>query len=137
MRHFAHQRGWTIMEEIEEPGVTAKTPDRPAFKRLMAKLATGDPKIEVVLVFKFDRWMRKVFDHLAVKKQLAQLGVRLISITEPVDDSAHGNLVEHMVASVNEFYSDSLAERVTIGMRKKVQLGGWPTSPRCSDRTAC
>lgn len=129
MREYARTRSWTILEEFEEPGVSAKTADRPALQRLLARVTTGIPKIDVVVVHKVDRWARKLRDHLMIQTQLSQAGVRLASATENLEDSAPGRLVEHMLASFAEFYSDNLASEVKKGMRQKVLKGGWPHRP--------
>lgn len=128
MRDYARQYGWLVAEEFVEPGVSAKTAERPVLQRLLARL-DEEPPIGIVLVHKIDRLARNVYDHAMIKSLLKRRGVRLVSVVENVDDSVSGQLVENIMASFAEFYSANLAEEVKKGMRQKVLKGGWPHQP--------
>ena len=129
MRDYARQRGWAVVEEFIEPGVSAKTTERPELQRLLARVSQGDPKVDIVVVHKIDRWARKLMDHVEIQARLSKAGVRLASVSEQLDDSASGKLIEHVFASFAEFYSENLANEVKKGMRQKVLQGGWPHLP--------
>ena len=49
---------------------------------------------------------------------LRRKGVRVVSITEQAEDTATGRLLEGIIESVDEFYSENLAEEVRRGMRE-------------------
>src|SRR5438477_12812799 len=55
MREYARQHDWKIVQEFLEPGVSAKTVDRPALQRLLSYVRDSEIRIEVVLVAKIDR----------------------------------------------------------------------------------
>ncbi len=59
---------------------------------------------------------------------LRRRGVRVVSITEHADDSPTGKLMEAIIESVDEFYSDNLAQEVTRGMREAASRGFWVSS---------
>ena len=59
---------------------------------------------------------------------LRRRGVRVASITEHADDSPAGKLMEAIIESVDEFYSENLAKEVTRGMREAASRGFWVTS---------
>ena len=46
---------------------------------------------------------------------LRRRGVRVVSITEQADDTPTGKLLEAIIESVDEFYSENLAQKVTRG----------------------
>jgi site-specific DNA recombinase len=129
MRDHAHQQGWTIAEEFVEPGASATTAARPVLQRLLARVADDDAKIDVVLVHKLDRMARNIEDHVTIRATLKRHGVRLASVTENVDDSVSGQLIENIMASFAQFYSGNLSNEVKKGMRQKVMQGGWPHRP--------
>ena len=52
----------------------------------------------------------------------------MVSITEHADDSPTGKLMEAIIESVDEFYSENLAQEVTRGMREAASRGFWITS---------
>ena len=63
---------------------------------------------EEVLVWKFSRFTRKREHAVAFKSMLRRRGVRVVSITEHADDSPTGKLMEAIIESVDEFYSENL-----------------------------
>ena len=129
MRQYARQRDWQIVEEFMEPGASARTADRPELKRLLGRCREATPRIDAVIVHKLDRLARNLADHVALRAFLTRAGVRLVSVSENLDDSVSGQLVEHIMASIAEFYSANLGEEVKKGMRQKVLQGGWPHLP--------
>ena len=54
--------------------------------------------------------------------------VRVVSITEHADDSPTGKLMEAIIESVDEFYSENLAQEVVRGMREAASRGFWVAS---------
>jgi DNA invertase Pin-like site-specific DNA recombinase len=128
MRGYARQRGWIVIEEFLEPGVSARTAERPALKQLLGR-CRENPKPDVVLVHKIDRLARNVYDHATIRAVLKQQDIRLASVVENVDESVSGELVENIMASIAQFYSGNLSEEVRKGMRQKVLKGGWPHLP--------
>ncbi len=59
---------------------------------------------------------------------LRRNGVRVVSITEQAEDTATGRLLEGIIESVDEFYSENLAQEVTRGMREAASRGFWVAS---------
>ena len=59
---------------------------------------------------------------------LRRKGIRVVSITEHADDTPTGKLMEAIIESVDEFYSENLAQEVTRGMREAASRGFWVTS---------
>ena len=65
-----------------------------------------------MLVWKFSRFTRKREHAVAFKSLLRRKGVRVVSITEQADDSPTGKLLEGIIESVDEFYSENLMPMV-------------------------
>ncbi len=59
---------------------------------------------------------------------LRRRGVRVVSITEQADDTPTGKLLEAIIESVDEFYSENLAQEVVRGMREAASRGFWMTT---------
>ena len=78
---------------------------------------------EVILVWKFSRFTRKREHTVAFKSMLRRKGVKVVSITEHADDSPTGKLMEAIIESVDEFYSENLAQEVVRGMREAASRG--------------
>jgi DNA invertase Pin-like site-specific DNA recombinase len=125
-QQYARERDWKIVETFIEPGVSARTADRPELQRLMARSRDRQPAVDLVLVHKLDRLARNVADHAAIRAILAKRKIRVVSVSENLEDSISGHLVENVLAAINEFYSANLSQEVRKGMRQKVLQGGWP-----------
>jgi site-specific DNA recombinase len=85
-----------------------------------------DRDVQVVVVHKVDRFARNLEDHVTVRALLRRLGVELVSVVEPLDDSPQGRLTEGIHALMAEFYSANLAAEIRKGMTQKAKQGGWP-----------
>ena len=59
---------------------------------------------------------------------LRKRGIRVTSITEHADDSPTGKLMEAIIESMDEFYSENLAQEVLRGMREAASRGFWVAS---------
>ncbi len=82
--------------------------------------------IDAVVVHKIDRLARNVEDHVAIRALLRRRGVALVSVTENVEETASGRLVEGIHALMAEFYSANLASEIKKGQDQKAKLGGFP-----------
>jgi site-specific DNA recombinase len=124
-RRFIADHGWELADEYVDRGESARTADRPQLQAMLARLAE-DPTIEALVVHKLDRLARNLEDHAAVRAALRKAGVQLHSVTESLEDSASGKLVEGILASIAEFYSANLGQEIRKGMDQKAAQGGWP-----------
>jgi site-specific DNA recombinase len=124
-RRFIAGHAWELADEYVDRGESARTGDRPQLQAMLARLAE-DPTIEALVVHKLDRLARNLEDHAAVRAALRKAGVQLHSVTESLEDSASGKLVEGILASIAEFYSANLGQEIRKGMDQKAAQGGWP-----------
>ena len=81
MREYAARRGWTIAMQVKEVGSGAA--QRQRREELME--AARRREIDVVVVWRLDRWGRSVTDLLATLQELEHLGVGFVSLTEALD----------------------------------------------------
>jgi DNA invertase Pin-like site-specific DNA recombinase len=124
LRHMA-ERGWNLAEEFTDAGESARTADRPMLKAMLRRVAEGG--VGVVVVHKIDRLARSMEDHVAIRAALRHAGVQLVSVTENIEETASGRLVEGIHALMAEFFSANLAGEIRKGMTQKAKMGGWPT----------
>src|SRR5581483_9124089 len=66
-------------------------------------------------------------DHAAIRAALRHAGIQLVSVTENIEETASGRLVEGIQALMAEFYSANLAWEIRKGITQKAKMGGWPT----------
>jgi DNA invertase Pin-like site-specific DNA recombinase len=74
-------------------------------------------EIDVVLVWRLDRWGRSVTDLLATLQELEHLGVGFVSLTEALDlTTPAGRAMAGLLAVFAEFEREILRERVRAGL---------------------
>jgi len=113
LREYAARRGWTVAMQIREVGSGAV--ERKARERLME--AARRREIDVVLVWRLDRWGRSVMDLLATLRELEHLGVGFVSLTEALDlTTPAGRAMAGLLAIFAEFEREILRERTRAGL---------------------
>jgi len=113
MRDYAAKRGWTIAAQIKEVGSGAS--QRELRTTLIA--AARRREIDVVLVWRLDRWGRSVADLVSTLQELQHLGVGFVSLTEALDlTTPAGRAMAGLLAVFAEFERDILRERVRAGL---------------------
>jgi site-specific DNA recombinase len=122
---YVAERGWNLADEFVDAGESARTADRPMLKAMLRRIVEGE--IGAIVVHKIDRLARSMEDHVAIRAALRRSGVQLVSVTENIEETASGRLVEGIHALMAEFYSANLASEIRKGMTQKAKMGGWPT----------
>src|SRR5471030_2366526 len=120
MREYAARRGWTIALQVREVGSGAAR--REAREKLLEAARRRD--IDVVLVWRLDRWGRSVTDLLATLQELEHLGVGFVSLTEALDlTTPAGRAMAGLLAVFAAFERETLGERVRAGLAHARQNG--------------
>jgi DNA invertase Pin-like site-specific DNA recombinase len=113
MREYAARRGWAIAPEVRE--VNSGAARRKAHEKILE--GARRRKIDVVLVWRLDRWGRSVTDLLATLQELEHLGVGFLSLTEALDlTTAAGRAMAAMLAVFASFEREILQERTRAGL---------------------
>lgn len=87
------------MEGYVDEGESARTSDRPEFLK-MIKRCRKDKTIDAVIVHKIDRFSRNNIDFYAYKAILKKEGVRLLSVTENIDENPSGEFIENVLMAM-------------------------------------
>jgi len=115
LREYAKQRGWMIAGEYVDQGVSGSKDSRPELNRLM--LDAKQRKIDVVLVWKLDRFGRSLKHLVNALAELEALGVAFVSLRDAFDlTTPAGRLMFGVVAAMAEFERDLIKERVKAGI---------------------
>jgi len=120
MREYAARRGWTIALQVRE--VNSGAARREAREKLLE--AARRREIDLVLVWRLDRWGRSVTDLLATLQELEHLGVGFVSLTEASDlTTPAGRAMAGLLAIFAEFERGILRERTRAGLAQARQNG--------------
>lgn len=138
-REFAAQRGFRVVHEYADRALSGRHAEtRPAFQQMIvdAKKRT----FQYILVWKLDRFARNRYDSAIYKKELRKYGVRVLSVTEGIDEGNESILLEAILEAMAEEYSRQLSQNVRRGMRqnaeKNLSIGGvTPLGYKLENRT--
>ena len=125
LRDYAEKNGYVVAREYIDEAESGRIADRPQFSRMLDEASRADAPFQEILVWKFSRFTRKREHAVAFKSMLRKRGIRVTSITEHADDSPTGKLMEAIIESLDEFYSENLAQEVLRGMREAASRGFW------------
>ena len=108
LREYADRNGFNIVREYVDEAESGRVADRPQFREMIEAGSSAHAPFNVILVWKFSRFTRKREHAVAFKSMLRKKGIRVVSITEHADDTPTGKLMEAIIESVDEFYSENL-----------------------------
>ena len=127
LRDYADKNGYVVFRAYVDEVESGRVDDRPEFNKMIDEASSPKATFREILVWKFSRFTRKREHAVAYKSMLRRKGVRVVSITEHADDTPSGKLLEGIIESVDEFYSENLAQEVLRGMREAASRGFWIT----------
>ncbi len=113
MREYARKRGWKVALQVTDVGSGAtERPEREALMRAAIRR-----EIDLILVWRLDRWGRSLADLVVTLKELGELSVGFVSLSEALDlTTPSGRAMAGMLAVFAEFERDILRERVRVGI---------------------
>ena len=129
LRRLAKHRGWRVSREYVDAGVSGSRENRPELDALMADARRG--KIDVVAVWRFDRFARSTRHLVTALEEFRALGVHFVSAREAIDTSTPvGRMVFTMIAAVAEMERELIRERVQAGVDRARAQGKKLGRPR-------
>src|SRR5262245_18333566 len=122
LREYAQRRGFEVVSECVDHGVSGAKDRRPALDKLMK--AARAREFDAVLVFKLDRFGRLLQHLTAALSEFKALDIEFVSITESIDTSTPaGKALFGMIGVFAEFEHDLISERVRAGMARARKQG--------------
>jgi len=127
-------RNWTLQKIYRDKGVSGAKERRPALDQLMDDCRRG--RVDVVVVWKFDRFARSLRQLVNAFELFKQLGIAFVSSTEALDTSLpHGEMLFQIIGAIAQWERSLIAERVRAGLqhaRSKGKRLGRPALRRLS-----
>ena len=123
LRDYAGKHDFQVIREFIDEAESGRNDRRSAFREMITIAKAKHPPFEAILVWKLNRFARNRADSIVYKKLLRDRGIKLISINEPLEDSPSGHLLEGVIETIDEFYSENLGEDIKRGMRENAGRG--------------
>jgi DNA invertase Pin-like site-specific DNA recombinase len=127
MKEYVKHRGWEVTRVYRDKMSGTKA-SRPALDELMADASKR--KMDIVLVWRFDRFARSVSHLLQALETFRTVGIEFASLSEQIDTSTPtGKMTFTVLGAVAELERSLIVERVRMGLqsaRKKGKRLGRP-----------
>lgn len=120
---YAEKNKISISHYFSDEAQTGKNDNRDDFQNMITQVLKGYIKCDAILVHKFNRFARNKYDSALYKKKLADIGVKVISVTQKIDDTPEGQMLESFIEAMDEYYSANLALEVRKGLRENALKG--------------
>ena len=122
LRRYAEQRGWEISKEYVDQGISGAKDRRPALDQLMTDARKR--KLDIVLVFKFDRFARSAQHLLNALAEFNSLGIDFCSSQDSIDTSTpYGKTMFTIISAFSELERELIRSRVIHGVQKARERG--------------
>ena len=124
IKSLAHE-GWVLVpDRYEDAGISAKTLERPALKRLLNDIASG--KVEIVVFYKIDRFSRSLLDFAKLMDIFEKHHASFVSITQQVNTATPmGRLILNVLMSFAQFERELISERTRDKIAATRRKGKW------------
>lgn len=121
-RRHCEERGYSVVMVESDPGISGRTFNRPAVKRVME--AIEDQQVDVVVLWKWSRMSRSRRDWAIAADRVDVAGGRIESATEDIDVStSHGRLARGMMVEFAAFESERIGDQWKEAHQRRVNMG--------------
>ena len=121
-KSFCQARDWEIFRIYKDAGFSAGSLNRPALELLLRD--AQEKKFDIILVYKIDRFSRKLKDLIMVLEDLKKRNINFTSVTEQIDTtSAMGEAFFQIIGVFAQLERGMVKERVELAFDRKIQLG--------------
>lgn len=118
---YAAAHDLKISEVYADRALSGRSDKRPEFQKMIRHAEAG--KFQIVLTYKSNRLARNMLDALRYEERLEKAGVKVVYCKENFGDNAAGRLALRMMMSLNEFYSENMAEDIRRGLIDAAKQG--------------
>lgn len=112
-REYASRNGYTIIAEYIDRAKTGTKDDREQFLKMIED--SKKKNFSGVLVYQLDRFARNKYDSAIYKKQLKDVGIRVLSAKENISNDPAGMMLETVLEGMAEYYSMELSQKIVRG----------------------
>ena len=128
IRKYCEDNKISLIRVYRDEAKSAVTADRPAFQKMIADSEEGG--FDFVIVHKLDRFSRNRKDSIVFKALLKKRGIKVISVSEPLNDSPESVILESVIEAMAQYYSMNLSREVLKGLKENalhcMHTGGKP-----------
>src|SRR5215211_1387713 len=121
LRAYATREGYEVLEEVQDPGHSGATLERPGMDRVRDLVAAGG--VAVVLAQDRDRIAREPAYTYLLRREFEEHGCELRSLNDRGDGSPEGDLTDGILDQLAKYERAKIAERSRRGKLRKAREG--------------
>jgi site-specific DNA recombinase len=121
LREYAAREGYEILEEVQDPGQSGASLERPGMDRVRDLVAGGG--VTVVLAQDRDRFAREPAYHYLLRREFEEHGTKIRALNDRGDESPEGELTDGILDQLAKYERAKIAERTRRGKLQKARQG--------------
>jgi site-specific DNA recombinase len=126
---YALKNGFEVVEYFGGTYESAKTDERKEFQKMIT-YARQNLSIGFILIYSYDRFSRSGANASYIADELKKQGINVISITQAVDTSNAGGLMQQdFFFLLSRFDNEMRKDKTKTGMTELLRKGNWLWSP--------
>ncbi len=126
---YAKNKNYNIINYYHDSAASGQKDSRENFQKMIDD-CIRKKEVEAILVWKLDRFARNRYDSAMYKNKLKNVGIRVISITQKIDNSPEGIILEGLLEAMDEYYCANLSANVKRKLYQNAEQckfnGGFP-----------
>ncbi len=122
-RAYCREHGYQVVEQWQE-AFSGLTLERPKLREMQNVIRTQD--IDVLVIFCLDRLSRDPTHGVILTQEFDRLGVALEAVTETMDSSELGRLINYIRGFASKLEAEKIKERTTRGKLALLKDGKLP-----------
>jgi site-specific DNA recombinase len=121
LREYAARESYEVLEEVQDPGQSGASLERPGMDRVRDLVAAGG--VSVVLAQDRDRFAREPAYHYLLRRELSEHGTKLRALNDKGDGSPEGELTDGILDQLAKYERAKISERTRRGKLQKARQG--------------
>lgn len=122
IKKYAESEGILIKKYYSDEAISGLTSNRPQFKEMINDIMDSG-KVDYVIVYKVDRFSRNKYQSAIYKEKLSRRGVKVLYAAQRLSDTPEGGLMEGILESFAQYYSDNLSTDTRRGQYNNARNG--------------
>lgn len=124
---YALKNGYNILSHFGGTYESAASDERKEFKKLIEYCKKQKLSSLKIIVYSLDRFSRTGDNAIWLSRQLRDLGIQIVSVTQPIDTNNPAGVLQQNILFLFSQYDNDLRRQKTIaGMKEKLLQGIWP-----------
>jgi site-specific DNA recombinase len=128
LRAYAAREGYEVLEEVQDPGQSGASLERPGMDRVRDLVAAGG--VSAVLAQDRDRIAREPAYHYLLKREFEEHGAKIRALNDRGDDTPEGELTDGILDQLAKYERAKISERSRRGKLQKARQGKVVAGPR-------